>query len=212
MKEYYTYAYLREDKTPYYIGKGSNDRAYGDHKGYVFVPPIDRILILKYFDDENDAFKHEIYLINVFGRKDLGTGILWNRTNGGEGVSGAVFTEETRNRMSKSRMGDKNHFYGKKHSIQTKEKISNTKRGTTPHNKGKCLSDNEIGYSGRYMRDYRKGVKKINKNREYITPEGKDITIMDLKSYSKEHNLTYQSMLKLHRGLVKHHKGYTKAP
>jgi hypothetical protein len=61
------------------------------------------------------------------------------------------------------------------------------------------------------MRDYRKGIKKINKNRKYITPEGKDIIIIDLKKYCKEHNLTYQSMLKLHKGLIKYHKGYTKA-
>jgi hypothetical protein len=212
MKEYYTYAYLRENRTPYYIGKGSNNRAYSDHKGYVFVPPIDRILILKYFNDENDAFKHEIYLINIFGRKDLGTGILWNRTDGGDGVSGAIFTQEMRDRMSQSRMGNKNHFYGKMHSTQSKEKMSNTKKGTIPHNKEKYLPDNEVGYSGIYMRDYRKGVKRINKNRKYITPEGKEITIIDLKLYCKEYNLTYQSMLKLHRGLIKQHKGYTKAP
>jgi hypothetical protein len=212
MEKYYTYAYLREDRTPYYIGKGSDNRAYSDHKGYIIVPPIDRILILKYFSDENDAFRHETYLISVFGRKDLGTGILWNRTNGGEGVSGAVFTEITRNRMSQSKMGDKNHFYGKKHSSQTKEKISNTKKGTIPHNKGKYLPINEIGYNGIYMRDYRKGIKRIDRNRKYINPEGEEVVIVNLKAYCKKHNLTYQSMLKLHRGLIKYHKGYTKAP
>ena len=114
MKEYYTYAYLREDRTPYYIGKGKGNRAYRDHKGYVFVPPVDRVLILKHFDNEEDAFKHEIYLIGVLGRKDLGTGILWNRTNGGDGTSGAILTETTRSKMSQSRLGKKKPLLWKK--------------------------------------------------------------------------------------------------
>jgi hypothetical protein len=210
---YYTYAYLREDRTPYYIGKGQGNRAYRRSKKDI-KPPKDksRIIFLKQNLTEQEAFKHEIYMIAVFGRKDLGTGILHNRTDGGDGVSGAIFTEATRNRMSQSRMGDKNHFYGKIHSSQTKEKISNTKKGSIPHNKGKYLPDNEIGYSGRYMRDYKKGIRRINKNRKYVTPEGKDIIIVDLKEYCKEHNLTYQSMLKLHNGHCRSYKGYTKAP
>ena len=137
MKEYYTYAYLREDRTPYYIGKGKGNRAYVDHKGYVFVPPEDRVLILKHFDNEEDAFKHEIYLIGVFGRKDLGTGILWNRTNGGDGTSGAILTETTRSKMSQSRLGEKNHFYGRKHTPKSISKMKESLKGRTPPNKGK---------------------------------------------------------------------------
>jgi lambda repressor-like predicted transcriptional regulator len=92
--QYYTYAYLREDRTPYYIGKGEKNRAYVRHwrsksrGGYFDPPPTDRILILKRFNSEYDAYKHEIYMIAVLGRKDLGTGILRNLTNGGEGMSG----------------------------------------------------------------------------------------------------------------------------
>jgi hypothetical protein len=90
--EYYTYAYLREDGTPYYIGKGINNRAYkGDCKS-VRVPPKNRILFLKTGLTEEEAFKHEIYIINILGRKDIGTGILRNLTDGGEGFSSKQMT------------------------------------------------------------------------------------------------------------------------
>ena len=94
---YYTYAYLREDRTPYYVGKGEGKRAYR-RRTQGINPPKDksRILILKQNLTEEEAFKHEIYMIAVFGRKDLGTGILRNRTNGGEGVSGGIISEENR--------------------------------------------------------------------------------------------------------------------
>lgn len=85
--EYYTYAYLREDRTPYYIGKGKGTRVYQkqSHRSHgIYVPPKNRIIILKKNLTENEAFKHEIYLISVFGRKDNNTGILYNRTNGGD--------------------------------------------------------------------------------------------------------------------------------
>jgi len=85
---YYTYAYLRENGTPYYIGKGKGNRAFNKGKGEIKVPPRDRILFLKKNLTEEEAFKHEVYMIAVLGRKDLGTGILRNITSGGEGSSG----------------------------------------------------------------------------------------------------------------------------
>jgi hypothetical protein len=93
---FYTYAYLRKDGTPYYIGKGQGKRAFSKH--HKIRPPRDksRVLFLKTGLTEDEAFKHEIYMIAVFGRKDLGTGILRNRTNGGDGGSGRVVSEEER--------------------------------------------------------------------------------------------------------------------
>jgi hypothetical protein len=105
---YYTYAYLREDKTPYYIGKGRGKRIYSTNR--LINPPKDksRIIFLKKNLTEAEAFKHEIYMIFVLGRKDLGTGMLRNRTDGGEGSSGAIRSEETKKKMSVAKSG-KNH-------------------------------------------------------------------------------------------------------
>ena len=123
--EYYTYAYLREDRTPYYIGKGENDRIYKKGKGEI-RPPKDksRVIFLKQNLTEEEAFKHEIYMIAVFGRKDLGTGILRNRTNGGEGHSGAIHTPETKAKLSAAHKG-------KTLSPEHKAKISAAQKGKT---------------------------------------------------------------------------------
>jgi hypothetical protein len=153
--EYYTYAYLREDGTPYYIGKGKGNRAHNQHKrkgiGFLPVPPKDRIIKLKQNLTEEEAFKHEVYMISVFGRKDLGTGILINLTNGGEGPSGAIpwnigkklsqeivekirkkatgriLDENTKQKMSKSHKGIK-------HTEETKKLISQKQLGKNNHN------------------------------------------------------------------------------
>ena len=100
--QFYTYAYLREDGTPYYIGKGKGKRAWENKHRKGAPTPIDgdRIIILKKNLTNEEAIKHEIYMIAVLGRKDIGTGILWNFTDGGDGVVGRVASEETRKRLS----------------------------------------------------------------------------------------------------------------
>ena len=128
MSEYYTYAYLREDKTPYYIGKGKDDRIYSTNRR--IKPPKDksRIIYLKQNLTEAEAFKHEIYMISVLGRKDLGTGILRNRTNGGEGASGCIPSEETRKKISVANKGENHPNYGKTTSEETKRKIGDANK------------------------------------------------------------------------------------
>ena len=80
---FYTYVWLREDGTPYYVGKGSGSRAYKTHKRHGCAPPLGRI-VFYVSKDEADAFETEIALIWYYGRKDTGTGCLRNRTDGGE--------------------------------------------------------------------------------------------------------------------------------
>jgi hypothetical protein len=114
-KRFYTYAYLRKNNTPYYIGKGEKHRAYNKNHNNVYVPPKERVLFLKKGLLEEEAFKHEIYMISIFGRKDLGTGILHNKTNGGDGSSGRIATESQKKKQSEKMKGRKGPTISEEH-------------------------------------------------------------------------------------------------
>jgi hypothetical protein len=131
--DYYTYAYLREDKTPYYIGKGRGKRIYSTSRSIKAPKDKSRILFLKKNLTEAEAFKHEVHMIFVLGRKDLGTGILRNQTNGGEGPSGAVRSEETKKKYSESKTGEKNPRFGVPHTEAQKKAISEKMSGALHH-------------------------------------------------------------------------------
>ena len=153
---FYTYAYLREDRTPYYIGKGEGKRIYKKGKGEI-NPPKDksRIIFLKQNLTEEEAFKYEKYMIAVFGRKDLGTGILRNRTNGGDGASGFVVSDYHRNCIIRANTGRKvsEETRKKLREVSTGRKLSDeTKNKISKIHKGKELSEetkNKISIAGK---------------------------------------------------------------
>ena len=142
MKEYYVYAYLREDGTPYYIGKGKERRAWEQHRSNgkgVHTPSDYKRIVLLYEDlDEAKAFNLETELISKHGRQDLGTGILKNMTNGGEGSAGTspetnwkkgsskrgkTTSSKTRQKISKA---NKNRDYPNNHTEEVRQKLSET--------------------------------------------------------------------------------------
>ena len=114
---YYVYVYLDKDQIPLYVGKGhgnrdrkhlSECRQEGDTKCPYWHNKLREILRLgeRYFIvrvienvSEPEAFDWEIWLIAHWGRRDKGTGILYNQTDGGDGASGLVQSEYQRGIM-----------------------------------------------------------------------------------------------------------------
>lgn len=228
---FYTYAYLREDRTPYYIGKGSGNRVYKRTKKCI-KPPKDksRIIFLKQNLTEEEAFRHEKYMIAVFGRKDLRTGILYNKSDGGDGVSG--INEETRRKISEIKKGKKNNFYGcneefirlgrlkgskKSAEICSREFVVKNLEGNIITGKNVAEFCRKSGYgAGNFLQMlYGKQIMaygyvlpetKITCYK-LISPEGIEYIITNFHKYPKfckEHNLSYSSFIPMLKGKFSH--------
>ena len=115
---FYVYMLLRPDGRPFYVGKGKHRRlfahereALGQAKSHKLntIRAIHRsghlvaYHIVAFFADEQACFAREKAEILRLGRHDLGTGLLTNQTEGGEGVTGLSL--ETRQRLDQELHG-----------------------------------------------------------------------------------------------------------
>jgi len=139
----YKYGSYEFEYEPFYIGKGKNERwKYINNRSDYFKNKINKIkesklepIVIKLKEnlDEDSSFILEKKLIKLIGRKDLNEGSLLNFTDGGEGGSGYVCSDETKNKHSEIMKGENNPNYGKHPSEKTRKLISEKCKGKKHH-------------------------------------------------------------------------------
>lgn len=150
--KFYVYAWQYPNGRTFYVGKGcgNRDRAPKHVNNRLFQNIVAKIRrsgeeprIVRWQDGlhEADALKLEMSYIKLFGRRDISTGVLANLTDGGEGMSGLVVSEETRLKMKEAHsteeararsranaIGNK-RCVGREISAETRAKIGDANRG-----------------------------------------------------------------------------------
>jgi hypothetical protein len=154
---------IKDTNEVFYVGIGANEkRAYlnigRNTHWHNIVNKYGYIIEITHKDIIwEDACLIEKYLIDFYGRSDLGKGRLCNLTDGGEGVFGVVFSDERREKIRKKALGRKltpEHAeklrlsnVGRKLTTEHIEKLrlSSLGRKHTQDTKEKCRL-NTIGY------------------------------------------------------------------
>ena len=220
---YYIYSYLREDYSPYYIGKGSGKRAHT--KGPKEVkPPRDksRVKIIKADLTEEEAFLLEKLYILMFGRVDLGTGILRNKSDGGDGASGYIVSPEERKRRSERMKGITRPRWiydkiaasntGKKLSEETKAKMSVVRRGrkcTEEHKRKVSEAKKGFKHTDEAKQKISIGHRKKAKPHKFTFADGREIIVDNIMEWCENNPYSASPVYKVknkgipHKDLIK---------
>lgn len=168
----YVYAYIRSVTsktsaagTPYYVGLGSKDRAIRNHN-HIPTPSKEFIVICEHQLTEVGAIALERRLIQWWGRKDIGTGILLNRTEGGEGSRGR--SVESRKKTSDANKRRKGIPLSKKRieALKITHSIVKGKKQTSDHIEKRKVSGIKNGMFGKTHTDEVKQIlSKLSKGR-----------------------------------------------
>lgn len=162
---------LKFEYEPFYVGKGKNRRYKDSLKDKYSFYKKNKIKAIKNEEkepitifikteiEEHVAFDLEIRLIKIIGRRDKNQGPLCNLTNGGDGSSGTIVSEETKNKRrgprrfhhseetkNKIRLANTGHHrnLGRKNSEETKIKMRKPKSHShSAWNKGKKMTEEE---------------------------------------------------------------------
>jgi len=157
-KDYYVYSHSLAEQPPFYIGKGDEKRIKEIHRKnnphhcnivnkYGKENIIVRSILCR---NEKHAFELEVKLIAALRNGGVK---LANMTDGGDGVSGYVHTDEARAKMSEAKIGTPR-------SDETKAKIGNANRGRVVSEETRV----KIGAAGKGMKHTEETKAKISES------------------------------------------------
>lgn len=181
---YYVYLYLRENRTPYYVGKGIGRRCYNQHirGGGNFTPSKDRIVIVKYFDNEEESYLFEEWLVSLYGRKSEG-GILINLREGGS--NGAIIPTNLDERKKHIQQRDrKYHRQYYKNNPDKQKGYREKRKEKRKETYEKWYQKNKEDYLKKRKEEYDK-----EKKREYYLKNKEEIDRKNMERYWKKKQL-----------------------
>lgn len=214
--KFYIYFHINPLKNEvFYVGKGKRRRAYSKHGrnkwwknivnkyGYI-VDIIESNL------HEKESLKREIFYIKQIGRKDLGLGTLVNMTDGGDGVTNRIIseeekikrrgikhTEEHKQKMSElfkgrtyseeSKLNMSNGRKGMKFSDEHKKKLSEAKKGKITWNKG-ITGELSHNFGKKRSQETKDKISKTRIERKIIHTEEVKKRISETKKTNKLKN------------------------
>jgi hypothetical protein len=187
---YYVYVLFDWCGTPRYVGKGTGNRwLHHERKTdvinilknifieqtWIMLGEIPKIKIRENLTNE-DAILTEITLIKAIGRADQQSGPLTNMTDGGDGISGYIHSQEAKHKISIAKIGHIPSLEtrqlmsiartGRKHSEESKYRMSLSKKGqqkTKEHRQN--ISKGLTGY--KHSEDAKQNMSNSKKGNHY---------------------------------------------
>ena len=218
-RTFYVYILARPDGAPFYVGKGTGDRIYEHDKEarkghrchkcnmirkiWKSGNQVQRYIVFE-TQDESEAFAHERQLIALYGRETL-----TNLTDGGEGIAGFVFSEETRRKMSESRKGRSAKNKGQPVSEEVRRRISETLRGRkSPSHVAEMLRKSNMKPQSEERRRNIALGQTGGKLYTIVAPDGTVYEhVANITGFEKEHGLK-QGLSQVVRGQVRQYYGW----
>jgi hypothetical protein len=231
-----------DTKEPFYVGKGKDQRAYKTTGRSKFWHNVVNkhgfeVIIVKENLTEEESFLLEQKLVNEYGRKDLGTGILVNLTNGGEGVAGKIYSSAEREFISNTMKSyyetpenrEKRKVIAKEVNArpEVREKIRTRAIEQNSCEEFKKMKSHNTANSWKNIDIRKKRVESIKKTRSseesknktklrsqktykgFISPTGKIYSpVVNLADFCTEHNLSKSGMYGVNSRKLPHHKGW----